>query len=146
MTTSDAANNLITDTLVLKLEEYDSLNRELDTTLYILYDSRTDHYVVRGKRSENAAWNPAHFSFECHATKRNILVDFIQVVIDKKNYMSYILYNYDNLPEYSNDITYDFLKDNDDRSYEITGYDELRSTSSQLMKYLRILRGVFNYY
>jgi hypothetical protein len=139
-------SKVITDTLVLKLEEYDSSNHELDTVLYIFYDSRTDHYVIRGKRIDTLTWKSHCYSFECEVSKIYDLIDFIQLLIDKGNYISFTLYNYDNLPEYSNDVTYEFLKENDDVRYEIVGYDKLKPTRSKFVKYLRVLRSVFNYY
>lgn len=139
-------SKVITDTLVLKLEEYDATNNKLDTVLYIFYDSRTDHYVIRGKRVDTITWKTHCYSFECESNKKYDLVDFIQLLIYKGNYISFTLYNYDNLPEYSNDITYEFLKENDDITYEIVGYDRLKPKRSKFLKYLRVLRSVFNYY
>lgn len=139
-------NNVVTDALIFKIEEYDCENNELDTTLFIFYDARTDHYVLRGKRTETSFSKSKEYSFECDASKRSGLLDFIQLVIDKKNYVSLVFYNYDNLPEYSNEVTYDFLSKNEENTYEITGYDRVKSTRSNIMKYLRALRSVFNYY
>ena len=138
--------NIVTDTLVVKLEEYDTSNHELDTVLYIFYDSRSDHYVIRGKRVDTINWKSHCYSFECEVSKMYDLVDFIQLLIYKGNYMSFTMYNYDNLPEVSSDVTYEFLKENDDDTYEIVGYDRLKPTRHKILKYLRVLRSVFNYY
>ena len=35
----------------------------------------------------------------------------------------FILYNYDNLPDTSNEITFEFLKRHDNTVYELAGYD-----------------------
>ena len=39
------------DCLVLKIEEYDIDNGNLDTTLFIIYDKKEHKYVIRGKRN-----------------------------------------------------------------------------------------------
>ena len=71
---------------------------------------------------------------------------FIEFLIDDSNTVSYILYNYDNLPETSNELTFEFLEEYDDRTYEISGYDNLKLNRKQLLRNLRMLRNVFNYY
>lgn len=143
---TDEPNYTVPDTLVIKLEEYDFETNELDTTIYILYDSKTKHYVIRGKRTDSKTYQLCNYSFECHSADKYDLIDFLQLVIPNKNHMSFTMYNYDNLPNDSNDITYDFLKSNDDDRYEIVGYDNQKPTKRKFLKYLRILRSVFNYY
>lgn len=128
------------DTLVLKIVEYDSHN--VDTTLYILYDYTKECYVIRGNRPETRRLQPLNYSFECEST--SVLVDFIKFVIDSKNEISYILYNYDNLPSTSDEITFDFLHEYDDNAYEIAGYDRQKLRRSSLSTYLRMLKNVFN--
>lgn len=84
------------------------------------------------------------YSFDCENTTD--LADFIEFLIDSENVISYILYNYDNLPCDSNQITYDFLQEYDDRTYEISGYDNKTLKRIELLKNLRMLKNVFNYY
>ena len=133
----------VPDTLVLKIVERDTEINKDDTTLYILYDKRKHRFLIRGKRRETSI--PSyHYSFECEYAHE--LADFIEFLIDRENDVSYILYNYDNLPETSNEITYDFLEENDDRTYEISGYDNKKLQRRELLRNLRMLRNVFNYY
>lgn len=133
-----------TDCLVLKIEEYS--DGYLDTTLFILYDTNESQFVIFGKRSELPGKpDPVPYSFKCNYAQD--LADFISFVICKKNKWSYTLYNYDNLPQNSEDITYDYLKELDgDKSYEISGYDNKNYNRNYLVKSLRMLRNVFNYY
>ncbi len=133
----------VPDTLVFKIVEHDvDLNRP-DTTLYVLYDKATHRYVIRGKRND-VNIKSCTYSFECEFA--NDLVDFLEFILDYENTYSFILYNYDNLPETSNDITFEFLKDNDSIDYELAGYDYQTFNRKNLLKYLRMLRNVFNYY
>ena len=132
------------DTLVLKIVEHDVDLKRPDTTLYVLYDKSEHKYVIRGKRRETDTLNSCTYSFMCECAKD--LADFIQFLICKHNKVSYILYNYDNLPATSNEISYDFLTEHDDRTYEISGYDHQDLKRNVLLRNLRMLRNVFNYY
>jgi hypothetical protein len=137
-------NYNVPDTLVLKIEEYEAEYKLIDTTLYILYDTRTKRYVIRGKRRSTQNLESEPYSFECDSSRD--LADFIMLIIDCDNVLSYTLYNYDNLPDQSNDITYEFFNNYDDTTYEIVGYDNKKIKRRDLLRNLRVLRNVFNYY
>jgi hypothetical protein len=132
----------ITDCLVLKIEEFDIDTNQLDTTLYVLYDKKEHKFVVRGQRFSKKI-DSCTYSFNCEFAHE--LVDFISFVICKINLCSYSLYNYDNLPYTSDEITYDFLLKNDSKVYELAGYDNQKYNKSKLLSQLRMLRNVFNY-
>jgi hypothetical protein len=130
------------DCLILKIQEY--IDGELDTTLFILYDKNEEYYLVTGKRSVINAKPPSiPYSFQCEYASD--LIDLISFVICKKSTISYTLYNYDDLPINSYDIDYEYLKELDGK-YELAGYDNQNYNKKELLKYLRMLRNVFNYY
>ena len=131
------------DCLVLKIEEHDIDDKELDVTLYILYDQKEKHYVIRGQRFHKTL-DSCTFSFNCEYAFE--LAEFVSCIICRENTWSYTLYNYDNLPENSDDISYEFLKQCDSKVYELVGYDSQKYNNKQLLTYLRMLRNVFNYY
>ena len=133
----------VPDTLVLKIVEHDVDLGKTDTTLYLLYDKVTHRYVIRGQRNDSSVAS-CTYSFECEFA--NELADFLEFLLDKTNTFSYILYNYDNLPETSNEITFEFLKMYDSRVYELSGYDNQIYNRKDMLKNLRILRKIFNYY
>jgi len=134
----------VTDCLVLKIEERDEVTEELDTTVYIIYDKKEHNYVIRGQRSPLKYSHSCTYSFVCKDHRD--LADFLSFVICKKNLWTYVLYNYDNLPYDSNDITYEFLSEYESSVYELTGYNNDEYTRKNLCKILRMLRNVFNYY
>jgi hypothetical protein len=134
----------VTDCLVLKIEERDQVTEELDTTIYIIYDKKEHNYVVRGKRNDYKNIEACTYSFVCNYARD--LVDFLSFIICKKNRWTYVLYNYDNLPYDSNDITYEFLKEDESNVYELTGYNNVKYNRKNLSTILRMLRNVFNYY
>ena len=132
------------DCLVFKLEEFDSESKEIDTTLYILYDKKRHIYLVRGRRKWTPIFQSCAYSFECKHVYE--LADFIQYLIGPNNMVNEILYNYDNFSENSHDITYDFLHDHDHADYEISGYNCNKLKRKRVLKILRILKNIFNYY
>ena len=133
-----------TDCLVLKIEEYGINDGELDTSLYILYDKLKRRYVIRGKRKDYNGNTFQPFSFVCNNSKD--LTKFITFVICKVSLCSYILYNYDNLHMSSDDITYDFLCENESYNYELAGYNKVKFDKKRLLQNVRMLNNVFNYY
>jgi len=132
-----------TDCLVLRIEEYSIDDDRLDTTIYVIYDKKEHNFVIRGKRNDEFITS-ATFSFICEFAHE--LIDFISFVICKKNKWSFVLYNYDNLPGTSNEITYELIKTQESASYELAGYERQEYKRKQVLKYLRMLRNVFNNY
>jgi len=135
---------IVPDSLVFKLKEIEADTNEIDTTLYVLYDKITHRYVVRGRRRWTPRIQSCTYSFECVFAKD--LVDFIQYVICKCNKVNETLFNYDNLPNNSNDITYEFLHDFDHGDYELAGYNDKKLNRKRLLRNLRMLRNVYNVY
>jgi hypothetical protein len=136
--------NNVPDCLVFKLEEVEQSNGRIDTTLYVIYDKKNHKYLVRGSRRLSAKYEPCAYSFECEYAHE--LADFIQYLICPGNKVNEILYNYDNLPYNSNDVTFDFLNENAYEDYEISGYNDFKLKRRRLLKILRMLRNVFNIY
>jgi hypothetical protein len=132
------------DCLVLKLEEKDYETDEIDTTIYILYDKKEHNFVIRGRRR----WTPNFHSCTYSFVSEDVydLADFLKYVISKDNKITEILFNYDNLPLDSKEITYEFLKEHDHDYYEISGYNNVNITTDSLVKSLKMLKNVFNYY
>ena len=136
--------NKMPDCLVLKLEEVEESTKNIDTTLYILYDKMRHLYVVRGRRRWTPTMRSCTYSFECEFATD--LADFIDYVICKNNRVNESLLNYDNLSYDSNEITYEFLHDYDHSDYEISAYDNIKLRRSAILRNLRMLRNVYNYY
>jgi hypothetical protein len=135
---------IIPDCLVLKLEECEEKTNIIDTTVYIFYDKNQHQYVVRGRRK----WTPNHksctYSFNC--TYVNDLVYFLQYIICRTSKVNETLFNYDNFPASSSEITFEFLQNYDHGDYEISGYDEKKLQRKRLLKNLTMLRNVSNVY
>ena len=136
--------NKNTDCLILKMEE--KIDNVIDTTIFILYDINEEYYIVTGKRNFMAEKPiPIPYKFYCkYATE---LIDFIDIIICNNSKLNYTLYNYDDLPNDCDEIDFNYLKDlDDDIAYEIAGYDNQKYSKKKIMKYLKIIKNVFNYY
>jgi hypothetical protein len=122
---------IVPDTLVLEIVE----PNQIGPVFYVLYDKNTHIYVLRClTETQNI------ISFECDSEED--LINFVKVLFKGVSTTSFTLYNYDNLPALSNNITFEFLNEN--RPDEIVcDCDKLKKKN--LLKYLRIIRNIFNY-
>ena len=134
----------VPDCLVLKLEEVDINSKEIDTVVFILYDAKKSEYVIRGQRTRTLTYDSCTYSFISNSIPD--VVNFLQYVICKSNLVNETLYNYDNLSNNSNNITFEFLQEYEDKEYELSGYNNLKLSKKRLVRNLNILRNVFNYY
>jgi hypothetical protein len=133
------------DCLVLNIKEYDVDDERLDTSLFILYDTFNKNYVIRGKRRDSRIGGSKDYSFTSNSVVD--LVNFINYSMCSQNRYSYALYNYDNLPCDSNEITFYFLEEWVSSEYEIAAYDNCNQYNFKyLVKLLRMLKNVSNPY
>ena len=132
------------DCLIVKIEE--KVDGDIDTTLFILYDKNEEYYIITGKRNTiKGKIEPEPYKFYCKYSSE--INDFISIVICKHSKINYTLYNYDDLPNNSDEIDFNYLKYLDDNiGYELAGYDDQKYSKKDIMKYLRIIKNVFNYY
>ena len=115
------------DTIVLKFLEIENgkSKNNIDTVIYVFYDSLNHKFGIRGKRTDLPFMKFEDFSF--YVRDVNQVSNFLKFVITDKNYFSMIFKNFKDLPGNSDLITFEYLclHDKKDRSDEITGYDEL---------------------
>lgn len=140
----------VPDCLVLKIEERCRDTGDLVTTFFILYDKKEQNYVIRGKiknlDTDTSNKKGAIFSFVSKSS--HDLEDFLSFTICNQNKLTYVLYTFDDLPFNSNNITYEVLtaKQYEPVSYEIAGYENKAYNKKDVMRNLRMLENVFNYY
>jgi len=136
--------SLISDCIVLKIVESESHSGETDNTIYVLFDTLKREFVIRGIRASSYTTEFEPYSFRCQNI--NAVCDFLSVVIDNCNIVSYALYNLADLPCYSDDITQELLDESCYKANEIVGYDNLKFNRKTLRKYVRIVYEFFNPY
>ncbi len=132
------------DCLVLKIEEFDADTNENDTNLYVLYDTNNSRYIIRGRRRWTPKIQACEYSFVCD--HEDDVLEFLQYVICKNNRINEILYNYDNLPADSSDITFEFLNNYEHSDYEISGYNGKKFKRTRILRNLKMLKNIYNIY
>ncbi len=136
--------NNVPDCLVLKFEEIDSDSEQLDQSVYIFYDQSIETYVVRGRRRWTPQIQSCTYSYECD--NESDLADFLEYLFCPDNTVNEILYNYDNFPDDSNDITFEFLNEYEHKDYEISGYNNKPHSVKRFKRLLRMIRKVGNFF
>lgn len=136
----------VPDTLVLRIVERCEDTHKIDTTLFVIYDTQLNTYIIRGCRrrpKKNHLFSPA-YSFECRYADH--VMDFIKVVLDQSNDLNIEIYNYTDLPNDSNNITFEMLEKMVNREFEICAYDERTIEKDESFVYttLNVLRHVNN--
>ena len=135
---------MISDCLVLKIIETEVFSGHTDNTIYVMYDSKTYEYIVRGVRSPSYKTVFDTYSFRCNSSI--VLIDFILLTIDSSNPVSYSLYNCNDLPYKSDDITSELLDESCCKASEVVGYDNQVIDKKTLRKYVRIVGNMLNPY
>ncbi len=144
MTILDKMSSLISDCAVLKIVETEYQSRDTDNTIYVLFDTIKREFVIRGIRSQSSTTDFEPYSFRCAC--RKVVCDFLSLVIDNSNIVSYALYNLNDLPCYSDDITIELLNESCYKANEIVGYDNLTFNMKTLRKYVDIVCTMVNPY
>ena len=132
---------------ILCIEEHtddDVIDNSIDTRLFIGYSSRDDDFYVRGKRQDIGSREFVPYAFRCVSS--NDLYDFIEFALGNCKRASVVLYNFNNLDGFKDDeLTYDFFERTMDRNYEVAAYDGVKLKRGKIIKYLRMLRNMYNW-
>lgn len=132
------------DCLVFRVVEKDQSPQSEDTDIYILYDTHTQRYLLRGKRSDMATTAFLPYSFECYNAKS--VADFLKVIIPIEHQCVFELYNYSNLPLDKDDITFDVLRETKSLQNEIVAYNSQKTNSKHILRILSVLVEIANDY
>jgi hypothetical protein len=132
------------DTIVLRVVEYDDTPQTEDTDIYVLFDTYNDLFLVRGKRSDTPKIYAIPYSFECKS--RYSVYSFLSLLIPKEHKCTVELYNYPGLPSDKNEITFDYLRENRSPSNELVAYTEQRVLYNNIMNILDLMQDVANDY
>ena len=150
----------VTDCLVLCIDDL------LTVKIFVLYDVNEKRFFIRGKnydddeKDEDTDFDSSSssyetdslnkfetgslnkpFSFQCKIKKH--LIRFIKYLVSINSY-ELSLYNYDNLPNASNNVTYEFLENNQDKRNEIVCYERINFDKKICLNLLNILKNIYN--
>jgi hypothetical protein len=128
--------------LIFRIDEFDFNTNEKDAVIFIIYDHVDETFVIRGnRRGVVAMYEP--YNFYCDKIK-NVL-DFLSLALSKESVFSYSLHEDNNLPYFSDDISYQQLFNITNLlDHEICGYDKQKFDIDVLKKYLKMLRNFYN--
>jgi len=158
------------DTLVIKVSEYGASSsdeissRSLTSSLYVFYDYKTRFFGVRcGYTKKNGDIG----SFSYYVDNEDMVVEFLLEFFHDPLRTTVALVNYSDLPKNSDDITYEYLKENDEDKNEISGYQynhdfdeeddedeeeggvkdkEEMFPNKEIRRYVKLIQSVYNEY
>ena len=128
--------------MILCIEENDETS--IDTRLFIGWNESENNFFVRGRRQDTSRSSFVPYAFHCDYSRD--LYDFIEFTVGKLGRKSIVLYNFNNIQSLDlSDLSYEFFEENLDKNYEIAAYDHVKIKRSKFVKYLRMIRNMYNY-
>jgi hypothetical protein len=126
------------DCLVLKINSFDTLS---NTTVYIIYDVKTELFVISGKISDGVEFN-------YNADSVKAVETFISFIFSDKQKITYTVFNHSALPFSQEEISFEDLNYSlFENVYEITyKIENLGYNKKRVKKLLTMLKHVFNFY
>jgi hypothetical protein len=127
-----------TDCLVLKIN---SVNDKTNATVYIIYDIKTELFIISGKIQDGVEFN-------YNADSAKAVEAFVSFVFSDKQPVNYTIYNHDALPFNQEEINFEELNDSlFENVYEIAyKIDNLNYSKKQVKRLLSMLKHIFNFY
>lgn len=136
-----------TSQLILCIEEFDDLKDDnvIDNRIFIGWGSFHEQYFVRGKRNDTGSTEYVPYAFSC--SRAHHVYEFLRGIFDSENKIVVTLYNYNNLTDEkldNDELSYEFFESNMDPNYEIVAFDNAGLARKPIMRYLSMLRNMFN--
>lgn len=132
--------------LILCIEEHDNNNNleSVDNRIFIGYDYSSNDYFLRGKRQDIGSREYVPYAFHCETSIG--IFNFLEFVIGRKDNVSIVLYNYNNICDDDIDnITYDYFEEQMCANYEIAAYDGAKLTRDMMITNLKMLKNMYNW-
>jgi hypothetical protein len=126
------------DCLILCLEEFDSELNITQGKVYVLHDSN-EKYLIRGRKDSESV----PFSFICYDYNYESIVDFLELFIGV-DLCNITIYNHNDLPLTSDEITFEYLHENLDENNIFMAYSLDYFSKRGTTKALRAIKNVFN--
>ena len=111
-------DNYVQDKLVLYIEECDEETKCPDMRCFIIFDEYENEYLINGMRKDSFVVGEQH-KFYCK--KRKNVLNYLKSILDPKNEVKIILYNYSNLSYYK--LNFKELYSLGNNKKEVVGYD-----------------------
>jgi len=113
--------------------------------LFIAYDSEYDSYVIYGKL-QNRKVDDDYVPYFFRTDKASDMYNFVKIIVGKKAFCSYTLYNYNNISIDLEDSDYYSMEKNMDNNYDIVSYDMVTIKRNNFRNLMHVLKNVYNFY
>ena len=151
------------DTLVIKIADYGATTTEeispigIKCCIYVFYDYKTELFGIRcGYHKKDGHTG----TFSYYVDNKDMMIEFLLEYFDDPKRTSVALLNFPDFPVNFDDITYEFLKENDKEKNEISGYKynqdsdnedeeedyEESYPNKELRRFADIIESVYNEY
>lgn len=130
-------------TLLVELLDTETLDTKVQGKLYILFDRNNDQFLIRGCNDLDNSTPPYSFVVDEH-NKKN-LVDFVDL-FSNDDQIRLTIYNFNDLPLTSEEITFEYLEEYASEEYEFLSYRPDFYSRNGMKKILSVISSLCNYY
>jgi hypothetical protein len=133
---------MLSDCLVLKINNFSQeLYVESNATVYIIYDIKTELFVISGKIHGGVEFN-------YNADSAKAVEVFISFIFSDKQKVTYTIFNHARLPYEQEEINYENLNNSlFENVYEIAyKIEKLNYSKKRVKNILSMLKHIFNFY
>jgi len=148
------------DTLVIKICDFGATTTEeispigIKCCVYVFYDYKTELFGLRcGYHKKDGSTG----TFSYYVDNKEMMIEFLLEYFHDPKDTSLALINFPEFPENFDDITYEYLRENDDDNNEISGYkynkdseeeeeEEEPYPQTELRRFIDIIESVYNEY
>jgi hypothetical protein len=125
-------DNYVQDKLVLYIEEIDINTSNSDMRCFIIFDEYENEFLITGMRKEGFVMGE-QYTFYCK--KRKNVLNYLKSILDPKNEVKIILYNYSNL---NYKLNFKELYSLGNSKKELVGYDDVSLLNESSWKYIKM--------
>lgn len=129
-------------TLLIELLDTETLDTKIQGKLYVLFDFNSNQFIVRGINDLEIGNS---YSFVVDEHKKKSLVDFIDLFSNEEQ-IRLTIYNFNDLPLSSEEITFEYLEEYASEEYEFLSYRSDFFSKNGMRKILSVISSLCNYY
>jgi hypothetical protein len=138
----------MSDTLVFYICEYDVDTDTSDMQAFVMYDFKTDAYLLYGHRrsTSNKKKRELYKPFYFRANKLSDITLFITTLLYDENRFTYALYAMNELPINPDEINFESLYDRIQTTRELVALDDQTLNICTIENYIRLTRKMYSIY
>jgi len=125
------------DTPIAYICEHDE-QKTIFARTFIFYDTSKSIFCLRGLIGHDMDAAHPQFAYNCETT--GTVLDYLDFINANDSLYTYELFNVSDLPQYSEDITFEILQAN--KSHWLSAYSGQKYDKKRIGQLLRIVRGM----